>query len=286
MQGCGNDFILIDNLSQQLELSTEQVAFLCDRRFGVGADGLIMVRPAEDLASDVFMHFLNADGSLPGICGNALLCLAKYIIELKYIEYNRHDMVIGTLTGPKPLSYSLDESGMFATATVDMGVPRWIVADSQMKNDSGFAPGLSIVTKYGSLAFTLVDMGNPHAVVLLDEAQSDILDLPVEEFATLAGQLARHPSFPEIPNLEFAWLLDPAAEPDGAGIKMRVFERGVGETLACGTGACATVVATATTQPIRVRMPGGCLDISWADDGHILMTGTATTVYQGSIELM
>lgn len=291
MHGLGNDFIVIEDWAGELELTAAQVARLCDRHFGIGADGVILVRRALDPSAAAYMHYINSDGSLAGMCGNGIRCIAKYLVDHGQLPAGGDSMVVETLSGPKPIRFTTDGEGRLALATVDMGEP--VLLPSRIPTS---LPGEDAVveaalpTEAGTMLFTCVNMGNPHAVAFLEGGQAEVLTLPDGDFAALGRPLETHAAFPEGCNIEFARLLDAAAEPDGADIEMRVWERGCGETLACGTGACATAVAAALTgrrgRRSVIRLRGGLLDVTWSEaDGHVLMTGPATTAFSGWVEV-
>ena len=299
MHGLGNDFVLIDDFSQEIELSSEQVALLCDRRFGIGADGVILVRPSQTAGCTAYMHYVNSDGSLSAMCGNGVRCFAKYLVDRGYVNASSRHFVADTLAGQRPVSFEVDEKEKLSIATVDMGIPEFVpekiptalAANATTMQGVPFIREAVPDSPWKGLSFTCVSMGNPHAVCFIEdwsELPSDLfyegaekslesLDLPhVGRF------FEGHPVFPEKANIEFASV-------SREGIRVRVFERGCGETLACGTGACATVVAASLTgrskRQSTVFLRGGSLQVLWDDNNHVMMTGTATEVYSGSIDL-
>lgn len=276
MNGIGNDFVLIEDLDESLDISPDAAAWFCDRHFGIGADGLILVRPATDEQADYYMHYINADGSLAEMCGNGARCFAKYLVDRGLVSLDSDSLVIETLGGLKPVTFTRSEDGLLDSATIDMGTPE-------------FAPDLipttfggtrvydrPIETPQGEIRITALSMGNPHAIVWVE----DVEDAPVD---TLGPYLERHESFPRGTNVEFAQLVDEST------IRMRVWERGVGETLACGTGACAVSVAGTLSRRIgresTVELSGGDLHILWDEDDHVLMTGSAAFSFDGAVQL-
>lgn len=264
--GLGNDFILIDNRhSPELCLSTDLVIKYCDRHFGIGADGVIF------LLSDQRMRILNADGSEPEMCGNGIRCLAKFMQDLGIpSEDNRY--AITTRAGLMVVEFRDD-----GLITVDMGEPHLLAREIPT---TLVAPEQKVINIPLSVAdqvwlVTAVSMGNPHCVTFVPDG--DRLDL-----VELGPKFEHHPQFPERTNTEFIQVISPSQ------IKMRVWERGAGATLACGTGACAAVVAAVLTgncdRRCQVNLPGGDLQIHWeASSNHVFMTGAAELVFIGNI---
>jgi diaminopimelate epimerase len=296
MHGCGNDFVVIDDRLAALELTQGQVAMLCDRHFGIGADGVILVRPALDAQAAAYMHYINSDGSLAGMCGNGVRCVAKFLVDHGMLPHDASSLVVETLSGLKPISFTVDGQGLMLTATVDMGEPLLsppLIPTTLPATAGGPFEAVidaEVETTLGAMRLTCVNMGNPHAVAFLEDSLASVFGLADSDFAALGQPLETHAAFPENCNIEFARLLNGADEADGADIEMRVWERGCGETLACGTGACATAVAAALSgrrgRRSRVRQRGGLLDIAREEDGgHVMMTGPATTVFSGQVEL-
>lgn len=276
MNGLGNDFVFIEDLDAEWDLAPEAVAWLCDRHFGVGADGVILIRRATVPSADYYMHYFNADGSRAEMCGNGARCFAKYLVDHGLIASNRESLVIETLCGLRPVTFTRDCNGSLDTATVDMGIPEF----DPSKLPSTF-PGTQVYqcpmeTPYGTFGITGVSMGNPHAVIWVD----DVDEAPVE---TVGPYIERSDTFPSGVNVEFAQLVDDET------IRARVWERGVGETLACGTGACATLVAGTlscfTGRHATVELPGGELFVRWDEDDHVYMTGSAAEVFSGIIAI-
>ena len=299
IHGTGNDFIVIDDLSDEIELTTEQVVYLCDRHFGVGADGVILVRPSTDSNCAAYMHYINSDGSLAEMCGNGVRCFAKFLVDKGFVRALDGQFIAGTLAGPRPIRFQTDEDDLLTVATVDMGepsfspesIPTTLAANAEVaipvlggERTESVVLDTPLVTASGEMTFTCVNMGNPHAVTFLDQAFAD--DSQAFDILKVAPELETLPVFPQKANIEFAAVV---REAEGDRIVMRVWERGCGETLACGTGACATAVAAAITgrssRKATVQLTGGDLGIEWLENNHVLMTGPATTVYEGTIDL-
>ncbi len=298
LNGAGNDFVFVDDLSSEIELTTSQVAWLCDRHFGIGADGVILVRPSERPECAAYMHYINSDGTLAQMCGNGVRCFAKFLVDRGYVQPSDGAFVADTLAGPKPISFTVDDEGKMTQATVDMGhpildpqtVPVSVEANAQSTTGVAYAGDIAIESPWGPFAFTCVSMGNPHAITFIEDFEA----LPDELFASDEKTLATldlekigafyesNPIFPEKANIEFASITE-------RGIEMRVYERGCGETLACGTGACATCVAAALTDRASrendLILRGGVLHIHWTDDDHVMMTGPAAEAFEGTVEL-
>ena len=298
LNGAGNDFVFVDDLSSEIELTTSQVAWLCDRHFGIGADGVILVRPSERPECAAYMHYINSDGTLAQMCGNGVRCFAKFLVDRGYVQPSDGAFVADTLAGPKPISFTVDDEGKMTQATVDMGhpildpqtVPVSVEANAQSTTGVAYAGDIAIESPWGPFAFTCVSMGNPHAITFIEDFEA----LPDELFASDEKTLATldlekigafyesNPIFPEKANIEFASITE-------RGIEMRVYERGCGETLACGTGACATCVAAALTDRASrendLILRGGVLHIHWTDDDHVMMTGPAAEAFEGTVKL-
>ncbi|PSF36685.1 diaminopimelate epimerase [Aphanothece hegewaldii CCALA 016] len=269
-QGLGNDFILIDNRHQITPIITPELAVLmCDRNFGIGADGVIFALPGEN-GSDYTMRIYNSDGSEPEMCGNGIRCLAQFIAEIEGDAPIGKTYQIQTLAGVICPRLEADEQ-----VTVDMGYPQLkaqeipttlVSADNQVINEP-----LEIAQT--TWLVTCVSMGNPHCITFVE----DVAAIPL---ATLGPKFEHHTVFPSRTNTEFIQVIRPDY------IKMLVWERGAGATLACGTGACASVVAGVITNKIdrkcTVELPGGCLNIHWSDtDQRVYMTGPAKKVFTG-----
>ncbi len=299
MHGLGNDFVMIDGMAEAPQLSAQQVAALCDRHFGIGADGIIIVEPSPRAECAGYMHYINADGTLAQMCGNGVRCFAKFLVDNGYVDRDAHELIADTLAGPRPIRFTRSEDGSMAQATVSMGAPILNPAtipvdratNAQTPGGVPYVREIELDSPWGSFAFTCVSMGNPHAVCFID----DISALPEDAFVDLAQRslatldVARigaffesHPVFPEKANIEFATIA-----PDG--ITMRVFERGCAETQACGTGACAVQVAAVLTHDAPrendVHLLGGTLRITWRADDIVEMTGPAACAFTGDVDL-
>jgi diaminopimelate epimerase len=271
--GLGNDFILIDNRASQTPcLTPEQAIEWCDRHFGIGADGVIFALPGQD-STDYTMRIFNSDGSEPEMCGNGIRCLGRFLADLEIAETGKakEQYRIHTLAGA--ITPKLEASGQI---TVDMGEPRLLAKeipttiaalDEKVVNQSIDAAGKS-------WKVTCVSMGNPHCIAFVD----DVAAIPLEQIGPL---FEHHSAFPQRTNTEFIQVIRPDY------LKMRVWERGAGITLACGTGACASLVAGVLTgncdRRATVELPGGCLEIEWAANGRLYMTGPARKVFAGKI---
>lgn len=270
--GLGNDFILIDNLhSPKPILTPHEAQKICDRHFGIGADGVIFALPGvED--SDYTMRIFNSDGSEPEMCGNGIRCLAQFITELEGNQeigksYSIH-------TGAGIIKPKIQENGQ---VTVNMGYPELLsqnIPTTLGKNDQKVINHPLTVANVNWLV-TCVSMGNPHCLVFVDDVEA--IDL-----STIGPQLENNPVFPQRTNTEFIQVIKKDY------LKMRVWERGAGITLACGTGACATVVAGVLTEKCdrlcTVELPGGCLTIEWSEhDKNLYMTGPAQKVFSGKL---
>jgi diaminopimelate epimerase len=270
MHGCGNDFVVVDDLSEQWDFDEAAVRMLCDRHFGIGADGMILVRPATDPAADFFMLYINADGSVAEMCGNGVRVFAKRLVDTGLVTGD--SVAVQTLGGVRHIEIERDADGAFALARVDMGAPALARSDIPTTLPGDPVVDATVQTGLGAFAVTCVSMGNPHAVVWVDDVET----APV----TTVGPLIECADvFPRKTNVEFAQVV---SEDD---IRLRVWERGVGETLACGTGACATLVAAVLTgrtgRTATIELPGGDLEIALTHDGRVMMTGPAETVFEG-----
>ena len=269
MHGLGNDFVVIDAIRQVVALSPEQVRFLADRRFGVGCDQVLLVEPARLSGTAFHYRIFNADGSEVEQCGNGARCFARFVRDQ---GFTRDDVIrVGTARGPITLHVEPD-----GQVRVDMGAPRLEPADLPFDAPAR-ATTYPIEAGGEVVEIGAVSMGNPHAVLLVE----DVASAPVERLGPL---LESHPRFPRRVNAGFM------AVKGRDRIDLRVYERGSGETLACGTGACAAVVSGRLRglldEHVRVRLPGGELRVSWqGGDAPVWMTGPAVTVFEGTIAL-
>ena len=266
MHGCGNDFVVFDERSAPLGLTTARSAALADRRRGIGCDQLIIIEPPPPGSdADAFMRIRNPDGAEAGACGNATRCVVSLLAD----ETGRRHQVIRTVAGNLPADL-LDDGRV----TVDMGAARldWTDVPLARRMDT-----LHLDLALGPVADpAAASMGNPHATFFV----SDVASLPVTE---LGPRLEHHPLFPERANIGFAEVLAPDR------MRLRVWERGAGLTLACGSGACAALVNAhrrgLTGRRAIVQVDGGELTIEWRADGHVLMTGPVATAFTGEVDL-
>jgi diaminopimelate epimerase len=269
MQGIGNDYVYVD-CTREMIPDPEQTAIQVSRyHFGIGSDGLILICPSEK--GDFRMRMFNADGSEGAMCGNGIRCVAKFVYDKGLTDKTR--IAVETLGGMKYLDLTV-EDGKVSKVRVDMGAP---ILEAEKIPAVGL--GEQVVGQRVSVAgqdwtMTCVSMGNPHAVVWCEDVQG----LEIEK---IGPQFEHHPMFPDRVNTEFVRVLD------RKNVEMRVWERGSGETLACGTGACATAVACflngLTDRSVTVHLLGGELDIEVTED-TVFMTGPATTVFEGEIQ--
>ncbi|MEC0173081.1 diaminopimelate epimerase [Paenibacillus graminis] len=273
MHGLGNDFIIVFGEQELPGNASELAVTLCNRFFGIGADGLVYILPSE--RGDYMMRIMNSDGSEAEQCGNAIRCVSKYVYEHGLVSSEQ--IVIETIgAGEQKVSLQVKD-GVVVTVTVDMGEP--VLSGTQIPVAIDAEPVLDqpIEADGRAFKFTAVSMGNPHCVIYVDDAVG--FDL-----ATWGPKLEVHPLFPRKVNVEFATVLD------RSHVDMRVWERGAGPTLACGTGACATLVSSVlnglTDRSATISLKGGDLFIEWNEqDNHVYMTGPAQVVYTGSVEL-
>ena len=270
--GLGNDFILIDNLSSSEPVVTpEQAIKLCDRHFGIGADGVIFALPGRD-GTDYSMRIFNSDGSEPEMCGNGIRCLAHFVNKLQGSTNNLPQHSVHTLAGViKPQIMPDDQ------VKVDMGVPKLEAAEipTNLSIDDHKVIDQPLEVAGQSWSVTCVSMGNPHCITFVE----DVATIPLE---IIGPQFEHHPAFPQRINTEFIQVVRRDY------LRMRVWERGAGATLACGTGACAALVAGVLTRrcdrTATVELPGGPLTIAWSDmDQKLYMTGPAERVFTGLI---
>ena len=276
--GLGNDFILVDNRHSSEPLVTpEQAIKMCDRHFGIGADGVIFALPGQE-DTDYTMRIYNSDGSEPQMCGNGIRCLAEFIASLELLEGKLSpEAVVGkkyrihTLAGV--ITPEMQGNG---NVKVDMGMPELIAAKipTNLGEPEGKVINESLEVAGKTWSVTCVSMGNPHCITFVD----NVADIPLE---IIGPKFEHHDVFPERINTEFIEIVKPDY------LKMRVWERGAGITLACGTGACATVVAGVLTNSSErnctVELPGGCLQIEWSsEDNRVYMTGPTQKVFTGS----
>ncbi len=274
--GTSNDFVVLADLEDRLEVSASLVRALSDRRSGVGADGVIRIGGG-DSAMDAFMDYRNADGSVVEMCGNGVRVVAKHVVDHGYVTPDRDGVVrIGTRAGVKPVRIvARHADGRVATVAVDMGPPATEAAQVPFDAPSGPGPHHHLEVDGTTVSLTAVSMGNPHAVLRVE----DVSRAPVTD---LGPRLELDRRFPQGVNVGFAEVV---GEQD---LRLRVWERGVGETAACGTGACAAVVALQhldlLAEEVRVHLPGGTLTVSHVAGGRVTMTGPAVEVAHGRLD--
>lgn len=272
MQGLGNDYLYFDCTKEAIENPPELARWLSNRNFGAGSDGIILICPSD--VADFKMDMYNEDGSQGKMCGNGIRCVGKFVHDRGLTD--KTVVTIETLSGIKVLNLTLDENNMVKSVRVDMGKPILESALIPVLLESEKAIGVNLNIEGTDYTATCVSMGNPHCVIFTDKNIDDI------ELEKIGSKFENNPIFPEQVNTEFVNLL-----PDGV-LKMRVWERGSGETLACGTGACAVFTAAVLNGVVKekqgtVRLRGGDLFIEWGDDNHIYMTGPAEFVYEGKL---
>lgn len=272
MQGIGNDYVYINCFNQQIENPNELAIKMSPRRFSVGADGVILICPSD--VADAKMRMFNLDGSEGKMCGNGIRCVGKFVYDNNIAH--KETITVETLSGIKTLKIT-DKNGLADTITVDMGKAEFIPEKIPAIADCESIIDTTITVNGESYNITAVSMGNPHAVTFCEE----IDDLNLKE---LGPHFEHHEMFPEQVNTEFVRVIDEST------IAMRVWERGSGETFACGTGACAAAVASVVNgyckrdTEITVQLVGGDLFITYKSDGTVFMRGGATTVFQGVYE--
>jgi len=269
MHGLGNDFVVIDTINQAIELNPEQFAFIADRKIGIGCDQILLVEPSNTPNALFRYRIFNADGGEVEQCGNGARCFALFVRQQGLT--NLDEIPVITNSGLITLHIMSEDQ-----VRVDMGVPQLLPANIPFHADKQQAT-YTLEHKQQAIQLSAVSMGNPHAVIVVD----DTATAPV---ATLGAAIESHPSFPQRVNVGFMQIINKNH------IQLRVFERGVGETRACGTGACAAVVAgqlrMLLDQHVTVSLPGGILNIEWqGGNSSVMMTGPAQTVFKGSITL-
>ena len=274
MHGIGNDYVYVNCFTETVPDPAATARFVSDRHFGIGSDGLILIKPSEK--ADFEMEMYNLDGSRGAMCGNGIRCVGKYVYD--YGLTDKTTITVDTLSGVKTLELTV-ENGKVTLVRVDMGAPVFACSRIPVALDLETAVDQPVTVGGKEYRFTGVSMGNPHAVVFVPE--TDTLDLPV-----IGPGFEHHPLFPDRVNTEFIQVLGPNE------LRMRVWERGSGETMACGTGACAAAAAAIRNgladekQPVTVHLLGGDLSIFWDQEaGTLFMTGPATVVFDGEIRL-
>lgn len=273
MHGIGNDFVVIDSLKQTYSESDIPALSqrLCDRRFGIGGDGIILVLPSKH--GHVMMRMFNPDGSEAEMCGNGIRCFAKFIYDRQIVPET--NINVETMAGMKPLKLTL-KGGKVSEVCVDMGCPELTPELIPVKADMSPVIGMPLKVGGRRVEITCVSMGNPHAVIFTDDVQS----VPLEKLGPL---IETHKIFPKKTNVHFVQVIRQNE------IKMRTWERGAGITLACGTGACSCAVAShlnkLTERSMLIHLPGGDLQVEWTGDNRVLMTGPAEEVFTGELTL-
>ena len=272
MHGISNDYIYINGATEKIYNPSDVAIKLSDRHTGIGSDGIVMILPSK--TCDFRMRMFNSDGSEAEMCGNASRCVGKYVYDKGLTKKTK--VSLETLAGKKILNLHVVD-GKVDTVTVDMGEPILRGVDIPTIFDLPTVVSQPIVVSGKKILTTCVSMGNPHSVVYVDDVDS--LDLE-----KIGPSYECHPAFPHKTNTEFVEIISRNE------VKMRVWERGAGETMACGTGACAVAVASVlngfTDRDVCVKLRGGDLQIKWDDDdNHVYMTGPATTVYEGDVEI-
>ena len=281
MQGCGNDYIYVNGFTEKIpqEEKTELVRHISDRHFGIGGDGVIFINPSAE--ADFEMEMYNADGSRAEMCGNGIRCVAKYVYDKGLTD--KTDISVISCGQIKYLQLFLKE-GQVDTVRVNMGAPELrperipvTVAEAGMTLEQERIVNAPIIVQGKEYKMTCVSMGNPHAVIFLE----DVTNLEIEQ---IGPYFENHERFPKRINTEFVKVLDKKT------VQMRVWERGTGETLACGTGCCATVVACIlnglTDEKVTVKLLGGEIEIEWDREANLVyMTGPAVTVFEGEYDV-
>ena len=275
MQGIGNDYVYVNCLQETIENPSELAKKISDRHYGVGSDGLIMINPSDK--ADFEMEMYNADGSRGEMCGNGIRCVAKYVYD--YGLTDKTSISVETLAGIKYLDLTLGDDGKVALVKVNMGSPILTANQIPIVSDKEQVINEPLDVDGTTYRITGVSMGNPHAIVYMD----DLENLEIEK---IGPKFENHIAFPDRINTEFVRVIDRHT------LQMRVWERGSGETLACGTGACAVAVASTLNglvdegRPVTVKLLGGDLQILWnRQENLVYMTGPATTVFDGEIDL-
>ena len=273
MHGCGNDYVYVNGFEEKLENPSEAAVKLSGRRFGIGSDGLILILPSD--VADCRMEMFNADGSIGKMCGNGIRCVAKYVYDRGLVK--KDVLRVETRSGVKTLQLRV-EDGKVASVRVNMGQPELdpekipvLFSKDRMVDEEVYTPSGNV------WRVTCVSMGNPHAVIFVDDVEG--LNLPA-----IGPEMEKHAMFPERANIEFAQVTGPHE------VQMRVWERGSGETLACGTGACACAVASVLTgkadRDVTVHLRGGDLHVFWdPDTDDVYMEGPAAFVFDGTVEI-
>ncbi len=257
MQGAGNDYVYVDCFKQKVKSPSKLSKFVSDRHFGIGSDGLILLLPSKK--ADIRMQMFNADGSEGAMCGNGIRCLAKLAYESKIVR--KASFSVETKAGLRKVALKISK-GKVTSVTVDMGA-------------ASYGKDQEIEISGKKFAYTPVSMGNPHVVIFVDKITDELV-------LGVGPQIEKNSKFPGGTNVEFVTIQNERAA------LMRVWERGSGETLACGTGACAAAVAgmlkAELLKKATIKVPGGTLEIEWKENGHVYLTGPAAEVFRGTLE--
>ena len=272
MQGLGNDYVYMDAIHQKIENESSLAQFVSNRHFGIGSDGLILICKSD--VADFKMRMFNSDGSEAEMCGNGIRCVGKFVYDKGFTD--KTTVTIETLAGIKTLELNTKDAKV-KTVKVDMGEPILNPKEIPVISDEELVKNLMLEAEGRKFKFTCVSMGNPHAITEVEDTEK----FDVEKYGKV---LEVDKAFPNKTNVEFIQIVDKNH------VKMRVWERGAGETLACGTGACATAVACylngKTNRNVEVELLGGKLYIEWNEENnHIYMTGPAVTVFEGVLEI-
>ena len=272
MHGLGNDYVYMDAIHQKIDNGSELARFVSNRHFGIGSDGLILICKSD--IADFKMRMFNQDGSEAEMCGNGIRCVGKFVYDKGLT--NKTTVTIETLAGIKTLKFNLKDKKV-ETVRVDMGEPILNPEMIPVISSENPVKDLKLKALDKEFIFTCVSMGNPHAITVVKDTEK----FDVETYGRI---LEVDKAFPNKTNVEFVQIVDKEH------IKMRVWERGAGETLACGTGACATAVACnlngLTSRNVNIELLGGNLQIEWSSkDNHVYMTGPAVTVFEGKLEI-
>jgi diaminopimelate epimerase len=274
MHGIGNDYVYVNCFEETVANPGAVARFVSDRHFGIGSDGLILIKPSD--IADCEMDMYNLDGSQGAMCGNGIRCVAKYAYDYGLVDQT--EITVATKSGVKALSLTLQD-GKVAFVKVNMGAPILKASEIPTTADTEQVIAAPLTVDGKTWSITAVSMGNPHAITFVDEVAD--LDLP-----KIGPSFEFHPFFPDRVNTEFVKVIDRHT------VEMRVWERGSGETMACGTGACAVAVASILNDkvdgdaPVTIKLLGGDLEIFWDRDANLVyMTGPATTVFDGEIDV-
>ena len=272
MEGCGNDYVYVNGFEEKIDNPNEVAIAVSDRHFGIGSDGLIIINPSE--VADFKMCMYNADGSEGKMCGNGIRCVAKYVYDFKLTD--KDVITVETLSGIKTLKLNV-ENGKVKTVRVNMGAPILECDKVPVKYDDEKMINKPVKVDGKTFNITCVSMGNPHAVTFINDTDN----LEIEK---IGPKFENNEIFPDKVNTEFIQIIDKKT------VKMRVWERGSGETFACGTGACASVVASVlnrlTENKVTVKLLGGELEIEYnQDENTVYMTGPARVVFTGEYDI-